>query len=102
NGSTPTNGWVTGGAITYGFNIASGTVSPGDVVYVGGSGMAPTGTKLRTINTGTTGGDGFGNSLAAGVFGNGGGSADAVAIFDLGVGSLTASTVPVDAVFFGT
>ena len=68
------NGWREGGDITYGFNITTGTVAAGDVVYVGGSAMTPTGTKLRTINTGTTGGDAFGNADTTGVLGNGGGN----------------------------
>jgi hypothetical protein len=67
NGTATVNGWIAGGAITYGFNITTGTVAAGDVVYVGGSSMAPTGTKLRTIDTGTTAGDGFGNANASGV-----------------------------------
>lgn len=103
NNSTATNaGWVAGGSITYGFNITSGSVNAGDVVYVGGSSMAPTGTKLRVINTGTTAGDGFGNASTGGVVGNGGTNADGVAVFDVSVSSLTNSTVPVDALFYGT
>jgi hypothetical protein len=100
--STPSNGWVTGGLVTYGFSIASGTVSAGDVVYVGGSSMAPTGTKLRVINTATTAGDGFGSPKSGGVLGNGGPHSDGIAVFDVAIGSLTSSTVPVDAVFFST
>src|SRR5688572_26201036 len=71
NGTATANGWVAGGDVTYGFSITSGSVSRGDVVYVGGSSMAPTGTKLRVIDTATTPGDGFGNA-ATGVLGNGG------------------------------
>jgi hypothetical protein len=59
---TPSNGWITGGAVTYGFNITSGTVNAGDVVYVSGSSMAPVSTKLRTINTAITNGDCFGDA----------------------------------------
>jgi predicted extracellular nuclease len=102
NGTASANGWVAGSGTTYGFSLTSGTVNAGDVVYVGGSSMAPTGTKLRTINTGTTAGDGFGNANSSGVLGNGGSNADAVAVFDQPVAALTANTVPVDAVFFGT
>jgi hypothetical protein len=102
--STNANGWVGGGVITYGFLINTGSVNPGDIVYVGGFSMAPTGTKLRTINTLTTAGDGFGaiNSSGGGVLGNGGGGADAAAVFNVAVGSITSSTVPVDAIFFGS
>ena len=101
NGTATTQGWVSGGAITYGFQISTGTVNAGDVVYVGGSSMATTGTILRGINTGTTPGDGFGNANTSGVVGNGGTNADAVGVFNLPVASITNTTVPVDAVFYG-
>ena len=102
NGNATTSGWVAGGSLSYGFNISSGSVNAGDIVYVGGSSMAPTGTKLRIINTGTTGGDSFGNANSAGVLGNGGANADAVGLFSSGCSSLTSATVPIDAVFFGS
>ncbi|WP_017655601.1 ExeM/NucH family extracellular endonuclease [Fortiea contorta] len=102
NGNATASGWIAGGGITYGFSITSGTVNVGDVVYVGGSSMAPTGTKLRTINTGTTTGDRFGTANATGVLGNGGGNADAVAVFATNINNITNSTVPVDAIFFGS
>ncbi len=102
NGTATTNGWIAGGAITYGFNITSGTVKAGDVVYVGGSSMTPTGTKLRTINTGRTAGDRFGSASPGGVLGNGGANADAVVVFAADINTITNSTVPVDALFFGT
>ena len=47
NGTATNAGWITGGAISYGFEITSGTVNAGDVVYVGGSSMMATGTILR-------------------------------------------------------
>ena len=102
NGSATANGWIEGGARTYGFSITTGAVNVGDVVYVGGSSMTPTGTKLRTINTGTTSGDRFGTAASGGVLGNGGGNADSLGVFDVGINSLTAATVPIDAIFFGT
>lgn len=101
NGTATANGWIQGADITYGFNLNAGSVSRGDVVYVGGSQMTPTGPKLRVIDTGTTPGDGFGNA-AAGVLGNGGGSADGIAVFNVGVSSLSPVTTPIDAVFFGS
>jgi hypothetical protein len=65
--------------------------------------MAPTGTKIRTIDVTTTAGDGFGNAQAtSGVLGNGGANADAIAVFDVAITSVTPTTVPIDAVFFGT
>ncbi|MFM9053142.1 MAG: hypothetical protein ACKOKF_12660, partial [Bacteroidota bacterium] len=80
NGPASSKGWVQGGTptvvtnSTYAFQINSGAVTPGQVVYVGGSSMAPTGTKLRVINTATTSGDGGlgGAFLSTGVLGNGG------------------------------
>ena len=102
NGTATSAGWVAGGALSYGFSINTGTVNAGDVVYVGGTLMSPTGTKLRVINTGTTNGDGYGTALAAGVFGNGGANADGIAVFAADISTITNSTVPVDAVFYGT
>ena len=102
NGNATANGWVQGAGVTYGFNLTSGSVQPGDVVYVGGSGMAPTGTKLRTIDTATTGGDGFGNASNSGVLGNGGANADGIALFATDIFNVTMSLAPVDAIFFGT
>jgi hypothetical protein len=101
NGTATANGWVAGGDLTYGFSITAGTVARGDVFYVGGSSMTPTGPKLRVINTGTTPGDRFGNPRS-GVLGNGGANADGIAVFNVGIDSLTPATAPVDAVFFGT
>jgi hypothetical protein len=103
NGVATTDGWVEGLAISYAFEITTGTVSVGDVVYVGGTSMTPTGPYLRVINTGTTGGDGgIGNLNATGVLGNGGSGSDGIAVFNLPVSSITPSTVPVDAVFYGS
>lgn len=102
NGNGTTAGWIAGGSITYGFSINTGTVSAGEVVYVGGASMLPTGPKIRTINTGTTAGDRFGSANSSGVIGNGGGNADGVAVFNTSITSLTSSSVPVDAIFFGT
>ncbi|HLP13100.1 MAG TPA: choice-of-anchor I family protein [Flavobacteriales bacterium] len=101
NNSATANGWVQGSTTTYAFNINTGTVNAGDVVYVGGDGMAPTGTKLRVINTGTTGGDVFG-SLSTGPLGNGGSNADGVGVFNVAASAITSNTIPIDAVFFGT
>lgn len=90
--------------MTYAFLINSGSVSPGQVVYVGGSSMLPLsqgGVALKTKNTGTTAGDSFGTKNTAGVLGNGGDNADGVAVFNVTASSISSSTVPVDALFFG-
>ncbi len=102
NSAATANGWIEGGTITYAFQINTGTVNAGDVVYVGGSSMAPTGTKIRTINTGTTAGDGFGTAATGGVVGNGGSNGDGIAVFNLASASITSSSVPVDAIFYGS
>ena len=103
NGTATANGWIQGGTATYAFQISTGTVTAGQVVYVGGDGMSPTGTKARVINVTTTAGDGFGSAApTAGVFGNGGASADGIAVFNVAAASITNSTVPTDAVFYGT
>jgi hypothetical protein len=103
NGTATSAGWIAGGSITYGFSITSGIVNAGDVVYVGGSSLTPTGTKLRTINVTTTNGDRFGNLQATtGVLGNGGSNADGIAVFDININSITNANVPIDAIFFGT
>jgi hypothetical protein len=111
NGTALANGWITGGSLSYGFNLNSGSVAAGEVFYVGGSGKLINGVGstdlssqkwIRTIPTGTTAGDSFGSLNTGGVLGNGGGNADGIAIFSFSTSSLTSTTVPVDAVFFGT
>lgn len=103
NGTATADGWIAGGSLTYAFEVNTGTVSVGDVVYVGGTSMAPTGTVLREIDTGSDPGDGgIGNSNSGGVFGNGGSNGDGIAIFDIPASAITPSTVPVDAIFYGS
>ena len=110
NGTASVNGWAAGGSLSYGFNLTTGTVVAGDVIYVGGSAQLINGvgstsisgaTWLRTINTGTTAGDGFGTAASAGVFGNGGTNADGIGIFSGLASGITTLSVPVDAVFYG-
>jgi hypothetical protein len=103
NGAADEDGWIGGCDATYGFNITSGTVARGGVVYVGGSAMTvgAVATKVRTINNIAFAGDRFG-ALGADILGNGGSDADGVAVFDTDIWNLKGSTVPVDAVFFGT
>ncbi len=102
NGTANTSGWVAGGSLSYAFEINSGSVTAGNVVYVGGNSMVTTGTVLRSINTGTTNGDGFGNFATGGVIGNGGTNADGIAVFSSPVASITSTTVPADAIFYGS
>jgi hypothetical protein len=103
NGAATANGWIAGNALTYAFEISTGTATAGGVYYVGGTNMAPATNRLRAIDITTTGGDGgIGALTSGGVIGNGGANADGVAIFDAPVASITSSTAPIDAVFFGT
>jgi hypothetical protein len=104
NGTANANGWIASGALSYAFAINSGSIAAGSVAYVGGSCMTPTtGTFLRLLNVKYVNGDwNIGSPNAGGVFGNGGGNADGVAVFNLPVSSITSSTVPTDALFFGT
>src|SRR5205823_3714098 len=75
--ATSTDGWKSGGTGSFAFQISSGSVVQGDLVYVGGTGLSSyiTGGSsckiLRQINTATTGGDGFGSAASGGVLGNG-------------------------------
>jgi hypothetical protein len=107
NGTATANGWVDT-AIGYKFNLTSGSLAVGDVAYVGGSGKLINGagtadisgqTWLRAIDTGTVVGDGYGIANSSGVMGNGGANADGIAVF-AGT-SLTDTSTPIDAVFFG-
>ena len=100
NGTASSSGWVASIGI-YGFSITSGTVSAGDVVYVGGSATGLAGQKLRTIDVTEYPGDRFGSPLPNGVMGNGGNEADGVAVFDVLIDTLGSTTVPIDAVFYG-
>ncbi|MBC7485346.1 MAG: T9SS type A sorting domain-containing protein [Cytophagaceae bacterium] len=105
NGTATSNGWKAGSSVSYGFTISSGSVVAGQVVYVGGSSMLPLsngGVALKTKNTGSSSGDSFGSSNSAGVLGQGGSNADGIAVFSVSASSISSSTVPVDAIFFGT
>lgn len=63
--------------------------------------MAPTGTKLHVHNIATEKGDRIGNAKPGGALGNGD-EADGIAVFDGLISDLTGSSVPIDAVFYGT
>jgi YDG domain len=111
NGTATSNGWIAGGVVSFGFNLTSGSVTAGQTFYVGGSGKLINGVSstdissenwIKTINTATIGGDGFGTAASGGVMGNGGTNADGIGIFAGQTSSLTNSSVPIDAVFFGT
>lgn len=113
-GSTGTasfsDGWAGGSLLSYAFQLNSGTVSRGEVFYIGGSAQLLAGSGsasfasqrwLRTINTTLSGGDGLGSADPTGVFGNGGLNADGIAVFSGLASAITPTTVPLDSVFFG-
>jgi DNA/RNA endonuclease YhcR with UshA esterase domain len=109
NGVALSSGWVAGTTITYGFDLTSGSVAMGEVFYVGGSGKLINGTGstdissakwIRSIDYLNTTGDGFGTN-GTNVMGNQGQSADGIAVFAGTTSTLTASSIPVDAVFYG-
>ena len=109
NGTATASGWVAGGTLTYEMSLTSGSVSAGQTFYVGGSGKLINGsgstdisgqTWIRAINTATTTGDLFGTAQSGGVVGNGGSNADGIGIFNSI--TLSASSVPIDAVFYGS
>ena len=58
NGAATNQGWVASGSLTYAFEINSGSVLVGDVVYVGGSCMTPTTGIVKSINVKYFNGDG--------------------------------------------
>ncbi len=102
NGVANPQGWLSGSTLTYAFEISTGIANAGEVIYVGGSSMAPVTNVFRSINTSTTTGDGFiGNPSPNGVIGNGG-IVDGVAVFNAAVGTLNGNSVPDDAIFYGT
>ncbi|NGF56914.1 hypothetical protein G5B00_10350 [Parapedobacter sp. SGR-10] len=101
-----TAGWATGGAKTYKFNLTEGSVSKGDIFYVGGHQKKINGANstdisnakwIRTIATANDPGDGLGdkNSNIMPNSGNAGG----IAVF---IGTNVAEqSVPVDVIFYG-
>lgn len=111
NATASTKGWLVGGSFqSYTFVLSSGSVNKGDVFYVGGSEkrLAGTGsadisseTWIRTIDLVNNAGDVVGDA-GNGKFGNGGSSADGIAVF---AGKLTANDTtkkPIDCVFYGS
>ena len=103
--ATAANGWKTGGSGSYAIEINTGTIAAGEKLYVGGNAFVINGSscKLKQKNTTGTGGDGgIGTGNAAGILGNGGSNADGVGIFNMAASAITNTSVPIDAIFFGT
>jgi hypothetical protein len=103
-GENGAGGWNSGTTASYGFLINTGSISKGQKLYVGGTSIAAsylTGTcNTNTRNTNNSGST-FGTGSSSGVLGNGGDKYDAVGVFDLSTASITATTVPIDAIFYG-
>lgn len=103
----PVNGWVTGGARTYKFNLTTGSVKKGEYFYVGGTGRRVTGSNSLPIPdekwrasvnyTNTAGANDVGNPTSN-LLANSGNIAG-IAIFE-GT-NVTSSTVPLDVIFYG-
>ncbi len=108
NGTAGANGWAQGGATTYAIEINTGTVSTGDVFYVGGIFKLLNGATTLDISGLTwlankdftqAGDGGIGQANAS--LGNGGTSADGIGIFVGAASSIDSTSDPIDAVFFG-
>lgn len=108
-------GWAEGGTTTFKFNITSGTVKAGEFCYVGGPAKVIAGywncglsndisqaNWVRVIQMPAIGGDGFGSAsfTIPNIGSDGTNNADGIAVFK-GT-SVTATSVPIDAIFFGT
>lgn len=109
NGTATTKGWLVGGTFqSYGFLLNSGSVSKGDVFYVGGSekrlvgsGSADISSEIwiRDIDVVNNNGDIVGDK-GNGKFGNGG-SADGIAVFSGQLALTDTTKKPIDCVFYG-
>lgn len=103
----PANGWVTGGARTYKFNLTTGSVKKGEYFYVGGTGRTITGANSTPIPldrwrasvdyANLAGANDIGTKTSN-LLANSGNIAG-IAIFE-GT-NVTSSTVPLDVIFYG-
>ena len=101
--ATAANGWVTGALGTYAIQISTGTIAQGEKIYIGGNALVINGSGCKIIqkNTSAAGDGGIGTGQAAGILGNGGSNADGLAVFNMAAASITNTTVPIDAIFYG-
>ncbi len=106
------SGWLTGSTLTYAIQLDSGVVEMGETFYIGG----PT-PKLNGPNSDSiapknwfsvdctaqdgAGGIGLKQQWRIGMVGNGGPSADGIAVFAGKAEDLTEESVPLDCVFYG-
>ena len=110
-GSTSPTGWANGSSVTYAITLNNGTVAKGGKIYVGGNltstflsgGSSCTALITNTTNAGSTfGNNNSGTGSTAGVMGNGGSHADGIAVFNTAASSVTNTSIPIDAIFYGT
>ncbi len=111
NSTAESKGWLIGGTFkSYTFVLSTGSVNKGDIFYVGGSEKRLVGagsadissaTWIRTIDLVNNAGDVVGNS-GNGKFGNGGSSADGIAVFSGKLLTTDTTKKPIDCVFYGT
>jgi hypothetical protein len=103
----PINGWALGGLRTFKFNLTSGTVAKGEFFYVGGGAKMINGASstsiasskwIRSFNTTTTDGDGFGLKNT-GMLANSG-NASGMAVFR-GT-TVVESSQPIDVIWIAT
>ena len=106
-------GWLTGSTLTYATELNSGVVHRGDVFYVGGDSTKLSGVNsedishlnwLKTVDYLHEGGDGnigLNRVKNIGLIGNGGSSADGIAIFSCSADQISETTLPSDCVFYG-
>jgi hypothetical protein len=103
----PVNGWVTGGARTYKFNLTTGSVKKGEYFYVGGTGRTITGSGSTpipldrwraTVNYSNTAGANDVGNPTSNLLANSGNIAG-IAIFE-GI-NVTSSSIPLDVIFYG-
>lgn len=103
-GEPAPQGWATGGDRTYKFNLISGNVKKGEYFYVGGkktiNGVKSTNISsakwIASKNYSDEAGDGFGNATG-GLLPN---SGRAVGIAVFATRDVTATTAPIDVIFF--
>ncbi len=106
------HGWLTGSTLTYAIQLDSGVVERGETFYVGGPTPKVNGAKsddlhlthwygLDYTKEAGAGGIGLNQQWRVGMVGNGGPSADGVAIFAGRAEDITEESVPWDCVFYG-
>ncbi|MCQ2224972.1 MAG: hypothetical protein MJZ14_04505, partial [Paludibacteraceae bacterium] len=106
------HGWLTGSTLTYAIQLDSGVVEAGQTFYVGGPTPKLNGPKSDDIHLSNwyavnyteedgAGGIGLNQQWRVGMVGNGGPSADGIAVFEGRAEDLTEESVPLDCVFYG-